>query len=56
MILKNDPAPITTSYTSDGVNAIAVVNLNDNYDPYKEFNDRWCKKPVDMAKSIMSAA
>ena len=55
-ILKNDPDPITTSYMSDGVNAVAVVNLNDNYDPYKEFNDRWCKKPIDVAKTIMSSA
>ena len=55
-VLKNDPDPITTSVVSDGYNTAAIVRVHDNYDPYKEFNDRWCPKPVAVAKSIMSSA
>ena len=55
-VLKNDPDPITTSVVSDGYNTAAIVRVHDNYDPYKEFNDRWYPKPVAVAKSIMSSA
>ena len=54
--MKNDPDPITTSVVSDGYNTTAIVRVHDNYDPYKEFNDRWCPKPVEVAKSITASA